>query len=104
MPRLIYTSRALADLIRLREFIAQYNPHAAARMAKAIREAADHLKTHPMLGVQVEDLPPFRDLVIPFGARGYILRYRPIVETQTVVVVGVRHGLEDAATLNDVAG
>lgn len=103
MPRLIYTPQALADLVRLREFIAQHNPQAAARMARVIREVAAHLKTHPMLGVQVEDLPPFRDLVIPFGARGYILRYRPIVETQTVVVVGVRHGLEDEVTLNDVS-
>ncbi len=28
-----------------------------------------------MLGIQGEDLP-MRDLIIPFGAYGYVLRYR----------------------------
>lgn len=93
MPRLIYTPRALADLIRLRPFIATHNPNSAARMALLIKESAARLKLHPMMGVQVEDIP-FRDLIIPFGAGGYILRYRIIIETQTVVVVGIRHSRE----------
>jgi plasmid stabilization system protein ParE len=94
MPRLIYTPLALVDVVRLREFIAEHNPEAAARMALLIKESAARLKVYPMLGVQVEEMP-FRDLVIPFGANSYILRYRLIMETQTVVVVGIRHGKED---------
>lgn len=97
MPRLIYTPKAIDDLIRLREFIAQHNPKAATRMARLLKESAARLKIHPLLGVAVEDMP-FRDLIIPFGAGGYLLRYRVIMETQTVVVVGIRHAREgDAA-------
>lgn len=100
MPRLIYTPRAIGDLVRPREFIAQHNPEAAARMARLIKESAARLKIHPMLGVAVEDMP-FRDLIIPFGASGYLLRYRIIMETQTVVVVGIRHAKEDGAAFAD---
>ena len=98
MPRLIYTRRALADIIRLREFIAEHNPEAASRMAQLIKEAAARLKLHPMLGVPVDDLP-FRDLIIPFGASGYLLRYRIIMETKTVAVIGIRHGREETSAL-----
>lgn len=101
MPRLIYTPRAIGDLVRLREFIAQHNPEAAAHMARLIKESAARLKIHPMLGVAVEDMP-FRDLIIPFGASGYLLRYRIIMETQTVVVVGIRHAKEDGAAFADI--
>lgn len=94
MPRLIYTPKAVADLIRLRAFIAQRNPEAAARMARLLKESAARLKIHPLLGVAVENLP-FRDLIIPFGAGGYLLRYRVIMETQTLVVVAIRHTKED---------
>jgi addiction module RelE/StbE family toxin len=98
MPRLIYTPRALADMIRLREFIARHNPEAAARMSRILKESAARLKQHPMKGVPVEE-SPFRDLIILFGASGYILRYRVIFETKTVVVVGIRHGKEDDSSL-----
>ncbi len=103
MPRLIYTPQALVDVVRLREFITQHNPEAAARMARLIKESATRLKVHPMLGTQVDEMP-FRDLVIPFGVSGYILRYRVIMETQTVVVVGIRHGKEDTGTLDNITG
>jgi hypothetical protein len=59
-------------------------------MARLLKESAARLKIHPLLGVAVADLP-FRDLIIPFGASGYPLRYRVIRETQTVVLVGIRH-------------
>lgn len=95
MPQLIYTRCALADLVRLREFIAAHNPEAAARMARLIREAAARLKQYPMLGGPVGDMP-FRDLIIPFGGASYILRYRVMIETRTVVVVGIRHGREES--------
>ena len=99
MPRLIYTPLALVDVVRLREFIAEHNPEAAARMARIIKESAARLKVYPMLGIQVEEML-FRDMAIPFGANSYILRYRLIMETQTVVVVGIRHGKEDTGTLD----
>lgn len=69
-------------------------------MARLIKESAARLKIHPMLGVAVEDMP-FRDLIIPFGAGGYLLRYRIIMETQTVVIVGIRHAKEDGIAFAD---
>ncbi len=56
MPRLIYTPRALADMIRLREFIAQYNSEAAAMMSRILKESAARLKLHPLMGVSVEEI------------------------------------------------
>lgn len=96
MPRatttaLIWTAAARADLIRLRSFIGPHNPEPARRAAEAIQEGAKLLIAHPAIGKRVEGRQD-RELFIPFGQRGYILRYRQ--ENQTVLVLRVWHGLE----------
>ena len=63
---LIWTSTALADLQRLRSFIAQHNPHAAGRAAQTIKQAAIRLLDHPELG-KLLDGREDRELFIPFG-------------------------------------
>jgi plasmid stabilization system protein ParE len=95
MPRLIYTPRARQDLIRLCSFIAEKNPQAAQRTAKAILESAGLLRRNPKIGRPVAELPPdFRELVIPFGAAGYLLRYRIVEEQDEVVILAIRHPRE----------
>jgi len=80
MPRnqklkLIWTVTARADLIRLRQFIEPHNPDAARRVANAIKKATVLLLEHPAIGARIEERED-RELLIPFGQRGYILRYR----------------------------
>jgi hypothetical protein len=47
---------------------------------------------HPGLGITVEDLPGFYDIVIKFGVRNYLLRYR--IHGETIYIVALRHGRE----------
>ncbi len=72
--KLSYSREAIADLIRLREFIATKNPLAAQKIAKSIRKGISQLKSFPYLGVEVEQAPDpemIRDLIIG----NYIPRY-----------------------------
>ena len=89
MPKVVFLLNAGRNLVKLREFLEEHNKDAAARAARLILDAADSLKKHPLLGRPCGDLPEFRDLVIPFGSAGYVLRYR--IEDDTVYVVAVKH-------------
>ncbi len=88
---LIWTAAARADLIRLRSFIEPHNPEAARRSADNIKEAVKLLTAHPAIGKRVEERQD-RELFIPFGQRGYVMRYR--LEDKAIVVLRVWHGLE----------
>ena len=97
MPRsrklkLIWLPAARADLIRLREFIEPHNPDAARRAAETLKKAANLLLEHPAIGTPLEGRED-RELFIPYGQRGYIMRYR--LHEETVAIVRVWHGLED---------
>jgi len=95
MPRLIYTPNAQRNLVKLRAFIAQYNPPAARRAAQTILHGAKQLRQYPQLGRPVEEMPPeFRDLIIPFGNSGYVMRYRYAKTEDTVYILAIRHQRE----------
>jgi len=95
MSTLIYTLNAQLNLTKLRAFIAQHNPLAARRAAQAILQGGGWLRQHPQLGRPVEDMPSeFRDLVIPFGDSGYVMRYRYAETEDTVYVLAIRHQRE----------
>jgi plasmid stabilization system protein ParE len=94
MPReIVWLPEAARDVARLRDFIQEKNPQAAQRAASRIKEAAQTLRETPEAGRPVEELLPFRDLIIPFGSGNYILRYRE--EPDRVVIVRVRHSKEE---------
>ena len=94
MPReIVWLPEAARDVARLRDFIQEKNPQAAQRAASRIKEAAQILRETPEAGRPVEELLPFRDLIIPFGSGNYILRYRE--EPDRVVIVRVRHSKEE---------
>lgn len=72
--RLIYSEQAAADLVRLRAFIAEHDPHAAAQVAAELLSRIEHIQLFPELGRKVEHAPEpqsVRDAV--FGK--YIVRY-----------------------------
>lgn len=83
---------AIYDLQRLREFIRPHNQEAAQRAFAIIRAAIAPLETNPRIGKPVDDLPDYHDLIIPFGASGYVLRYR--IQGDTIFIVAVKHGKE----------
>lgn len=87
---------AVHDLQRLREFILPHNREAAQRAVKVIRAAVEALAANPRIGKPVEDMPDYRDLVIPFGAAGYLLRYR--TQADVLYIIALRHCKEAGYT------
>ena len=92
-PKLIWEPGAFDDLTQLREFIRPHNPKAPANAAKRIIETANLFLAHPHLGHPIDDLPEFNGLFIPFGQRGYVLRYR--IDDEKIIILRIWHGRED---------
>lgn len=93
MPQLIWSPAALRDVERLYKFLAEKNPDAARRAAKAIREGMQILRDQPVAGRPMEDMDPeFREWFITFGGSGYVALYR--LDTETTVILAVRHQRE----------
>ena len=69
-----YSPEAVADLTRLREFIAEKNPIAAQRIAGELLEGIKKLEAFPKIGLPVSRAPNperIRDLYIGH----YVVRY-----------------------------
>jgi plasmid stabilization system protein ParE len=93
MPHIIYSSKSLADVKRLRSFLEGKNPRAAREASEAIAKALNLLIDFPEAGRPVLiDPPGLRDLFIEFGNSGYIARYR--YDGRAVLVLTVKHGRE----------
>lgn len=88
----VWLPDAVTDLLRLRKFIQDKNPSAVQRAASKIKEGAVTLMTNPESGRPVDNLTLFREIIIPFGAGDYVLRYR---EDNVTIVVRVWHSKED---------
>ena len=88
MKRLQFTPSATRDLRRLRDFIAEHDPAAAARVSKRLGRTIRLLRERPALGKGVEELPDVRELV----AGNYVVRYT--VRSDIVVILRVWHGRE----------
>ena len=68
------------------------NPEAAIASAAAIHSAVDSLASHPLIGRRVEG--DLRELVISYGATGYIALYRFDIQRDQVRVLALRHQRE----------
>ncbi len=68
------------------------NPDAAIAAAEAIASAIHTLASHPLIGRRIEG--DLRELVISFGATGYIALYRFVVQDDQVRVLALRHQRE----------
>ena len=89
---LIWSETALADMVRLRRFIEPHNLKAARHAAEALKKGAALLLAHPGLGRRLEGRQD-RELNIPFGKRGYAMRYR--LDGDDIVILKIWHNLED---------
>ena len=92
MATVVYSARSLAHLERAFEFLRKENPEAAAAAADSIRSAVDNLGAHPLLGRRVHG--DIRELVISYGATGYIALYRFLVPQDEIRILAIRHQRE----------
>jgi len=89
--RLVYSQEAVADLTRLRDFIANHSPTAATRIAADLVARIDGLCAFPEMGRSVSQAPEpdsIRDFI--FGR--YVVRYT--VQGTALVILRVWHHLE----------
>jgi len=89
---IVYAARSLTHLERAFEFLRKENPEAAVAAAQAIRSAIDNLGTHPLLGRRIHG--DIRELVISYGATGYIALYRFLVPQDEIRILAIRHQRE----------
>ena len=90
--KLIYSEESVADLVRLRAFIAEKDPLAAARVATELIARIENLRLFPTMGRAVElaqDPKAIRDAV--FGK--YVIRYA--THTETIVTLRIWQHYED---------
>ena len=87
--RIEWLASAVLDLQRLREFILPHNKEAAQRAVLLIRTAITPVTSNPRIGKPVENFPDYHDIFIPFGASGYVLRYR--IQGDTIFIIAVKH-------------
>lgn len=96
--RVRFTENAEADLIRLYEFILTRDETdwvLAGRALGSIRHAVRSLEFSPFSCRKAAAGKPFlRELVIPFGATGYVALFE-IDDENTVTILAVRHQRED---------
>ena len=89
--RLIYSQEAVADLVRLRAFIATHDPSAAARIAADLVGRIDHLCQFPAMGRSVTKAPQ-PDTVRDFTFDKYVVRYTQ--HDSALVILRIWHHFE----------
>jgi plasmid stabilization system protein ParE len=92
--KLVYSEEAVADLVRLRAFIAEKDPPAAARVATELMARIENLRLFPTMGRPVESAPDpqaIRDAI--FGK--YVIRYT--THSEAVVILRIWYHYENRA-------
>jgi len=93
--RVRFTQAARDDLLRLYEFQLERSIDVAERARQAIGKSIELLREFPFTCRKATAEDPFiRELVIPFGASGYIALFE-IEDQQTVTILAIRHQLEE---------
>lgn len=90
--RIRWLPEALDDIDRLYRFLIDKDALAAERAMRTISSSADKLQGLPEIGRPMGDDTGRRELIVPFGAGAYVLRYR--IHRATVVIIRVWHGRE----------
>jgi plasmid stabilization system protein ParE len=89
---IVWLPEAVKDVQRLFDFLKDKNPDAAARAAQIIRKGAETIGNFPEVGYPMNDDTDRRELLVPFGDGGYVLRY--IIDARTIVIIRVWHSRE----------
>ena len=92
MAQIVYSARAIENLEHAFEFLLGETPATAVAAAEAIESAVNTLAAHPLVGRRIEG--DLRELVISFGATGYVALYRFVVQDDQVRVLALGHQRE----------
>lgn len=95
MPHVRLSARAQSDLSHLHTFLVSKDINAAKRAMPAIRELFMPHTHAPMVGRPVEDSEDLRELVIDFGASGYLALYRFEPALDAVTILAIKHQRQD---------
>jgi plasmid stabilization system protein ParE len=89
-----YTDGARSDLLRFTDFLAGRDPDLAEQALATLVRAVRILEEFPYTCRKAEANHPFlRELVIPFGAHGYVALFH--IGKEHVAIVAIRHQRED---------
>jgi plasmid stabilization system protein ParE len=86
-----WTSKALSDLARLHDFLAQVSPQAAARAVQSLTAAPVRLRAYPRLGVRLPAFDPREVRRLIVGK--YEIRYE--IYEDTIYILRLWHTRED---------
>ncbi|EQD43411.1 Plasmid stabilization system [mine drainage metagenome] len=93
--RVRYTRGARDDLRRLYRFLLDQDIEAARHALEAIDQSMELLQAFPFICRKADADDPFlRELLITFGASGYVALYE-IEDERTITILAVRHQRED---------
>ena len=92
MPTRHYTDKAIRDLHRLRDFLANDDPASAEVTAKLIVDGLKVLEMHPLIGRPADG--GMHELTISRGRSGYVALYEFDPGTDRVTIVAIRHQRE----------
>ena len=93
MSKIAWLPEALEDMTRLRLFLEDKSPIAAQRAGKVLQEGAKLLQSFPEIGSPMLDGTNRRELFLPFGSGGYVLRY--MLDGDVVVIIRAWHSKEE---------
>ena len=88
----VYSPRSLEQIERALEAISRDNTTTAPAAADAIRSGSEGLAKHPLLGRRLHK--ELRELVISYGATGYLVLYRYVVPKDEVRILALRRQRE----------
>ena len=93
--RVRYTKAARDDLLRMFAFLLERDLQAAAQAREAIGKSIAFLQEFPFSCRKAQPDNPFlREMVIPFGAAGYVALFE-IEDSKTVTILAIRNQRED---------
>jgi plasmid stabilization system protein ParE len=89
--QLKWTSKALAELARLHDFLALVNRSPAARTVQSLTAAPTHLLTNPRIGEKLDEFEPREVRRILVGH--YEMRYE--IQESTIYLLRIWHTREE---------
>ena len=88
MRRIVWSRRAQGDLARIRDYVSQFAPLAAQRLALRLVAAAESLSDYPSRG---RPLAGGRRALVAIPP--YVIRYR--ITDEVVEIIAIRHGARE---------
>ena len=92
--KIALSPRAKKDLERLRIFLAETNVTASERAVARLLAAIQSLRDFPGRGRPIAQTG-LRELIVPFGKAGYVVRYYHSARYDGIVILRIWHSRED---------